>query len=52
MRSEIGGDVAIQFENVSKHYSLSLQTEASDIKSMLLHLPHFLSNAHRPERQR
>ena len=34
--------------NVSKHYSLSLQKEATDIKSMLLHLPRFLSNARRP----
>ncbi len=48
MRSEIGGDVAIQFDNVSKHYSLSLQKEATDIKSALLHLPRFLSNARRP----
>src|SRR4029079_14250244 len=39
---------AIGFENVSKHYSLSLQKEATDIKSMLLHLPRFLSNARRP----
>jgi lipopolysaccharide transport system ATP-binding protein len=46
--SEIGGDVAIAFEQVSKHYSLSLQKEASDVKSMLLHLPRFLSNARRP----
>jgi ABC-type polysaccharide/polyol phosphate transport system ATPase subunit len=48
MRSEIGGDVAIAFENVSKHYSLALQKEASDFKTMLLHLPRFLSNARRP----
>lgn len=48
MRSEIGGDIAIRFENVSKHYSLSLQKEASDFKTMLLHLPRFLSNARRP----
>ncbi|HXK32653.1 MAG TPA: ABC transporter ATP-binding protein [Dehalococcoidia bacterium] len=40
--------VAIEFDAVSKHYSLSLQREASDIKSMLLHLPRFLSNARRP----
>jgi ABC-type polysaccharide/polyol phosphate transport system ATPase subunit len=48
MRSEIGSDIAIAFENVSKHYSLSLQREATDIKTMLLHLPRFLSNARRP----
>jgi lipopolysaccharide transport system ATP-binding protein len=48
MRSEIGSDVAIAFENVSKHYSLSLQKEATDVKTMLLHLPRFLSNARRP----
>jgi ABC-type polysaccharide/polyol phosphate transport system ATPase subunit len=48
MRSEVGREVAISFENVSKHYSLSLQKEATDLKSMLLHLPHFLSNARRP----
>ncbi len=48
MRSEIGGDIAIRFDGVSKHYSLSLQKEASDFKTMLLHLPRFLSNARRP----
>jgi ABC-type polysaccharide/polyol phosphate transport system ATPase subunit len=48
MRSDIGGDVAISFEQVSKHYSLSLQKEATDFKTMLLHLPRFLSNARRP----
>jgi lipopolysaccharide transport system ATP-binding protein len=47
MRSDIG-DIAIAFEGVSKHYSLSLQKEATDVKSMLLHLPRFLSNARRP----
>ena len=47
MRSDIG-DIAIQFDNVSKHYSLSLQKQATDIKTMLLHLPRFLSNARRP----
>jgi lipopolysaccharide transport system ATP-binding protein len=41
-------DVAISFENVSKHYSLALQKEASDFKTMLLHLPRFVSNARRP----
>jgi lipopolysaccharide transport system ATP-binding protein len=41
-------DTAIAFEHVSKHYSLSLQKEASDVKSMLLHLPRFLSSARRP----
>ena len=48
MPSDIGGDIAIQFDNVSKHYSLALQKEATDIKSMLLHLPRFFSNARRP----
>ncbi len=47
MRSE-RDDVAIELRNVSKHYSLSLQKEASDFKTMLLHLPRFLSNARRP----
>ena len=41
-------DTAIAFEGVSKHYSLSLQKEATDFKTMLLHLPRFLSNARRP----
>lgn len=48
MPSDIGGDVAIAFDNVSKHYSLSLQKEATDFKTMLLHLPRFISNARRP----
>lgn len=48
MRFEPAGDVAISFENVSKHYSLSLQKQATDFKTMLLHLPRFLSNARRP----
>jgi len=50
MRSERGRDldVAIAFDDVSKHYSLSLQKEATDIKTALLHLPKFLSNARRP----
>ena len=52
VRRELGAamssEVAIAFEGVSKHYSLSLQKEATDIKSMLLHLPRFLSNARRP----
>jgi len=48
MPSEIGRDVAIALEGVSKHYSLSLQKEATDFKTMLLHLPRFLSNARRP----
>lgn len=48
MPSDIGGDIAIAFDGVSKHYSLSLQKEASDFKTMLLHLPRFLSNARRP----
>ncbi len=47
MRSD-GGDVAISFEQVSKHYSLSLQKEATDFKTMLLHLPRFVSSARRP----
>ncbi len=46
--SDIGGDTAISFDGVSKHYSLALQKEASDVKSMILHLPRFLSNARRP----
>ena len=48
MRSELGGDIAIEFANVSKHYSLSLQRQATDFKTMLLHLPMFISNARRP----
>jgi ABC-type polysaccharide/polyol phosphate transport system ATPase subunit len=48
MRSDIGGDIALSFEGVSKHYSLSLQKQATDVKSMILHLPRFLSNARRP----
>ncbi len=48
MRSESENDIAIQFENVAKHYSLSLQREATDIKTMLLHLPRFLTSARRP----
>jgi len=50
MRSEDGRglDVAIAFEDVSKHYSLSLQKQATDIKTALLHLPKFLSGARRP----
>ncbi len=48
MRSDIGGDIAIAFENVSKHYSLSLQKEATDFKTLLLHLPRFFSGARRP----
>jgi ABC-type polysaccharide/polyol phosphate transport system ATPase subunit len=48
MRSEVGRDVAISLEGVSKHYSLSLQKEATDFKTMLLHLPRFLSSARRP----
>lgn len=48
MRSEIGGDIAIAFDNVSKHYSLALQKQATDVKSMLLHLPRFISSARRP----
>jgi ABC-type polysaccharide/polyol phosphate transport system ATPase subunit len=47
MRSD-DSDIAIAFENVSKHYSLSLQKEATDFKTMMLHLPRFLSNARRP----
>jgi ABC-type polysaccharide/polyol phosphate transport system ATPase subunit len=42
------GDIAIAFDGVSKHYSLSLQKEATDFKTMLLHLPRFLSGARRP----
>lgn len=41
-------DLALAFENVSKHYSLSLQKEATDFKTALLHLPRFLSGARRP----
>jgi len=48
MRSEAPADVAVCFDNVSKHYSLSLQKEATDFKTMLLHLPRFLSSARRP----
>jgi ABC-type polysaccharide/polyol phosphate transport system ATPase subunit len=48
MRADIGHDTAIAFDRVSKHYSLSLQKEATDIKSMLLHLPRFVANARRP----
>jgi ABC-type polysaccharide/polyol phosphate transport system ATPase subunit len=48
MHSEPPGDVAIAFDQVSKHYSLALQKEATDIKTMLLHLPRFLSGARRP----
>lgn len=48
MPSDIGGDIAIAFENVSKHYSLSLQKEATDFKTLLLHLPRFVSGARRP----
>ena len=48
MRSDLGSDVAIAFDDVSKHYSLSLQREATDFKTMLLHLPRFVSNARRP----
>ena len=48
MRSEIADEIAISFEAVSKHYSLSLQKEATDFKNMLLHMPRFLSNARRP----
>ena len=47
MRSDIR-DVAIELDNVSKHYSLSLQRQATDVKTMLLHLPRFLSSARRP----
>ena len=48
MRSEPDGEVAIAFHGVSKHYSLALQREATDLKTMLLHLPRFLSTARRP----
>jgi ABC-type polysaccharide/polyol phosphate transport system ATPase subunit len=48
MRSELPTDVALDFSHVSKHYSLSLQKEATDFKTMLLHLPRFLSGARRP----
>jgi len=41
-------DIAIAFDNVSKHYSLSLQKQATDFKTMLLHLPRFLTSARRP----
>jgi lipopolysaccharide transport system ATP-binding protein len=42
------GEVAIAFEHVSKHYSLSLQKQATDFKSMILHLPRFIAGARRP----
>jgi ABC-type polysaccharide/polyol phosphate transport system ATPase subunit len=48
MRSEPGSDIAIAFQGVSKHYSLALQKQATDVKTMLLHLPRFLSTARRP----
>jgi len=48
MRSSFERDIAISFDNVSKHYSLSLQKQASDFKTALLHLPRFLSGARRP----
>jgi ABC-type polysaccharide/polyol phosphate transport system ATPase subunit len=48
MRSEVRSDVAIAFDEVSKHYSLSLQKQATDFKTMLLHLPRFLSSARKP----
>jgi homopolymeric O-antigen transport system ATP-binding protein len=52
MRSDRRDDalagVAISFDHVSKHYSLALQREASDFKTMMLHLPRFLSGARRP----
>ncbi len=48
MRSEVGGEIAIAFDHVSKHYSLSLQKQATDFKTVLLHLPGFISNARRP----
>jgi ABC-type polysaccharide/polyol phosphate transport system ATPase subunit len=48
MRSSLRGDVAIELEGVSKHYSLSLQKQATDFKTALLHLPRFLSGARRP----
>ncbi|HZP58145.1 MAG TPA: ABC transporter ATP-binding protein [Dehalococcoidia bacterium] len=48
MRSEVPADVAIAFDHVSKHYSLSLQKEATDFKTALLHLPRFISGARRP----
>jgi lipopolysaccharide transport system ATP-binding protein len=41
-------DVAIAFDGVSKHYSLSLQRQASDFKTALLHLPRFIAGARRP----
>jgi ABC-type polysaccharide/polyol phosphate transport system ATPase subunit len=41
-------DAAIVLDHVSKHYSLSLQKQASDFKTMLLHLPRFLASARRP----
>ena len=48
MRSDRRDDVAISFDHVSKHYSLALQRQASDLKTMMLHLPRFLSGARRP----
>ncbi|MEX2245898.1 MAG: ABC transporter ATP-binding protein [Dehalococcoidia bacterium] len=47
MRSDLDG-VAIRFEGVSKHYSLSLQRQATDFKTALLHLPRFVAGARRP----
>lgn len=48
MRSEPAGDVAISFDHVSKHYSLALQKQASDVKTTLLHLPRFVAGARQP----
>jgi ABC-type polysaccharide/polyol phosphate transport system ATPase subunit len=47
-RAAGSGDIAVEFEHVSKHYSLSLQKQATDFKTMLLHLPRFLAGARRP----
>ena len=48
MRSDPPHDVAIELDNVSKAYALSIQKEATDFKTLLLHLPRFLSGARRP----
>ncbi len=39
---------ALVLEGVTKQYSLSLQREATDVKSAVLHLPQFLTKARRP----
>lgn len=48
MRSSGAAAPALVLDGVVKQYSLSLQREATDLKSAILHLPRFLSRAHRP----